>query len=184
MSKRQIAVRVLDWGSNAVLCLVVLAVIAVLLAPRFTGWRYGILRSGSMSPTMPTGSAIVVEPVGSRTLLHTGDVITFRSSDNPDLLVTHRIVQANAYEDGTIAYRTQGDANNAPDGWIVTPDQVVGRVIYHVPKVGLLVNSLHNKFAFFLLIGLPAALIVGMELRELVGGIKDLRHRHKEKVEA
>jgi signal peptidase len=177
MSKRQIAVRVLDWGSNAALCLIVLAVVAVLLAPHFTGWRYGILRSGSMSPGMPTGSAIVVEPVGGQTM-QPGDVITFHSGVNSGLLITHRVVEV-TQANGHTAYRTKGDANNAPDTDLVAPSQVIGRVIFEVPKIGLALRFFHNRFGFIFLIAVPAALIVGMELRELVAGLKDLRHKRK-----
>ena len=170
--------RTANWGSNAVLVLLVVAVIGVLIAPHFTGWRYGILRTGSMSPTMPAGAAIVVAPAGVSDL-QPGDVITFRSAENPDLLVTHRVVALARDEKGKRAFLTKGDANEEPDLRLVTPDRLVGKVIFDLPAVGKLSQRLHSKAAFFLLIGLPTALIIAFELRELAGGVNDLRRGKK-----
>ena len=44
------------WGAFIALVALLVAVIGVLLAPHVMGWRYGILRSGSMGPAMPAGA--------------------------------------------------------------------------------------------------------------------------------
>lgn len=168
----------LNWGSNIALALVLLATVLVLLAPHVTGWRYGILRSGSMGPTMPAGAAIVVAPAGVADV-RPGDVITYRSADNAGLLVTHRVVALGRDQRGQRAFLTKGDANEEPDGTLVAADRLVGRVIFHLPHVGQLSQRLHTKTAFFLLIALPTVLIIAFELRELAGGVNDLRRGKK-----
>lgn len=81
--------------------------------------------SGSMEPTIPTGSLVIVK----KTPLHkvsTGDIITFPQGP---LLVTHRVI--NVEPDHVM---TQGDNNNTADSEPVK--KILGRVILHLPKVG------------------------------------------------
>jgi signal peptidase len=175
---RRHGIKALDWGSSAALALLLVAVFAVLLAPHVLGWRYGILRSGSMSPAMPAGAAIVVTPAGADSI-RAGDVITFHSSTNPKLLVTHRVFEVTKDQDGNLAFRTKGDANEEPDGVLVTPDRVLGRVVFSVPHAGQIANKLHTKTGFLFLMVLPTALIIAMELRELGGGVSDIWKERK-----
>jgi signal peptidase len=175
----RLSARLANTGSNAVLVLLVAAVIGVLIAPHITGWRYGILRSGSMSPAMPTGAAIVVAPVGASDV-RPGDVITYRSAANGGLLITHRVFELTT-DQGQLAFVTKGDANENPDNTPVTADRLVGKVIFHVAAIGKLSQQLRTKAAFFLLIALPTILIIGLELKELAAGVKDLREARKGK---
>jgi signal peptidase len=176
---RRYGIRVLDLGSSVALALLLLAVLAVLLAPHVLGWRYGILRSGSMSPAMPAGAAIVLVPAGADQI-RVGDVITFRSAANRGLLVTHRVFEVTTDDAGQLAFRTKGDANKDPDGALATPDRLIGRVVYSVPHAGQIANQLHTKTGFLILMVIPTALIIAMELRELGSGIKDM-HRERKK---
>lgn len=180
---RRRALRTFDLGSNALLVLLLCAVVAVLAAPHALGWRYGILRSGSMSPDMPAGAAIVVAPAGADEI-RVGDAITYRSATNRGLLVTHRVVEVTEDTNGTLAYRTKGDANEEPDAGFVTPDRLLGRVVFSVPYVGQVSQHLHTRAGFFLLMVVPTALIIAIELRELGAGIADFRKdRKKSKTE-
>jgi signal peptidase len=177
--RREKALRAFNLGTNVALVALLCAVVAVLVAPHVLGWRYGILRSGSMSPDMPAGAAIVVAPAAAGSV-GAGDVITYRSVNNRDLLVTHRVVEVTTDENGKLAYRTKGDANEEADAGLVTPDRLKGRVILSVPYVGKVATKLHTKAGFFLLMVVPTALIIAIELRELAGGIADLRRRPKD----
>ncbi len=172
--------KALDWSTSIALALLLCAVVAVLLAPHALGWRYGILRSGSMSPAMPAGAAIVVAPAAAGSV-GAGDVITFRSANNRDLLITHRVVEVTQDERGRLAFRTKGDANEEPDAGLVSSDRLIGRVDYSLPFVGKVAQKLHTKAGFFALMVVPTALIIAMELRELGGGISDLRRERKQK---
>ncbi len=60
-----------------------------------------------------------------------GEIISFRLAKGT--VVTHRIVRT--VSGGWI---TRGDANNVEDSWLVTPEMVIGRVVFQVPKVGYL----------------------------------------------
>jgi signal peptidase I len=175
---RKTALRALDLGSNAVLALLLVAVLGALAAPHALGWKYGILRSGSMSPDMPAGSAIVVAPAGPGDVA-AGDVITYRSAINPQLLVTHRVHALTVDDQGRRAFITKGDANEKADSDPVTADRLMGKVIFSAPGVGYVVQKLHSPLGFFFLLLLPTLLIIGMELRELSVGIRDMLRRRK-----
>ncbi len=151
----------------SVVALVVAAVLAVLMVlPTLLGFERYVIISGSMDPTIPTGSVVYDEvvPVAD---LEVGDIITFvpppeYGVDEP---VTHRIVEiGTAPEDTSTAgqplFHTKGDANESRDAWAMVldaPEQA--RVKYHLPYVGYVYLFLSNRTVQLLLIGLPALAI-------------------------
>jgi signal peptidase I len=164
---KSLAIRGLDWGTNVALVLLLAGVFALLAAPHVLGWKYG------MSPELPAGAAIVVAPAGVGDIAP-GDVITYRSAANAALLVTHRVEAITTDERGRTAFITKGDANENVDGSLVTGDRLLGKVIYSVPDVGHLVEKLQTRIGFIVLLVLPTLLIVALELRELVAGVREM----------
>lgn len=77
----------------------------------------------SMSPTFRPGDMLVVVANGGRTV-RAGDVVVFRSPENTRITV-HRVFSVDA---GGI--KTRGDNNRTTDRWILSPDDIVGRVVY------------------------------------------------------
>ncbi|WP_051275969.1 signal peptidase I [Desulfovirgula thermocuniculi] len=90
-----------------------------------------LILSGSMEPGIKKGDIVLVRKVGGEAV-KPGDIIQFRQEG---VYVTHRVVEVVSAR-GEKAYRTRGDANNAPDPDPVLPRQVRGRVIGVIPKVG------------------------------------------------
>ena len=84
------------------------------------------VRTGSMVPTLPVGSRILIHEEAS---YHAGEHITFHADGGE--VVTHRLVKYRP--DGSIV--TKGDANPTPDNWDdpVTKSDLMGRVIYMTP---------------------------------------------------
>lgn len=119
--------------------------VAVVLVPRIMGWVPLTVLSGSMEPTFPAGSQVVVEPVEGMTdanSLEVGAVVTFMPRPDDSTLVTHRIVDKVWRQDGAAVFTTRGDANNITDEWELTYKQIRGEVRYHVPYVGHVANAL------------------------------------------
>jgi signal peptidase I len=110
-----------------------LCLTAVVAAPSVFGYRTLTVISGSMEPTLGTGSVVideVIRPIEARP----GDILTFNDPHRKRLL-THRLRSMRV--DGGNAYIvTQGDANHAPERWSIPLRGEVGRVAYHVPKLG------------------------------------------------
>ncbi len=89
--------------------------------------EYFAVASDSMVPAFARGDLVVTRAVRE---LRVGDAVTFRKYGH---LVTHRIV-ALGRAAGT--YETRGDANVASDPWMITADDVVGRVDSVVRRAG------------------------------------------------
>lgn len=130
--------RVLSTLVTTLVVLVAVAVVTVVaILPRATGGATLAVLSGSMEPTYPTGSAIVIRPVEDPTSLQVGDVITFQAAPGVQQLITHRIIERQP-DTTPPSYRTQGDANAAPDITPVPIGAIRGQVWFHVPYLGSL----------------------------------------------
>lgn len=113
-------------------------------APTIFGRELFVVRSGSMSPAIETGDAVLVSMVrhDSIDVLDVGDVVTFEPASNDSILITHRIVEVVLNAAGEPFYVTKGDANSSRDTEMVSADRVVGRVDMRLPHAGrLLVAS-------------------------------------------
>lgn len=141
---------------------VILAVAAVLvvavLIPRLGGATPYTVLTGSMEPTYPPGTLVVVKPVEPETI-GVGAVITYQLESGQPAVATHRVVGVTTYRSEPL-FRTQGDANSRPDQDWVAPVQVRGELWYSVPYLGH-VNSLlsgrQRQIAVYLVAGLLLA---------------------------
>lgn len=127
-----------------------------------------VVLSGSMEPALPTGSVAFVLP--KRFGYALGDIITF--AHGRDNVTTHRIVSYAQDDAGNLLYQTQGDANDKPDSFTVTRDQVVGRVAFTIPYLGYLGDMAQTPQGFILLVIIPATIIVYEELKNLIAETK------------
>ena len=158
--------------TNVVLILVTLACTAYLL-PSALGYERYVITGGSMTGSIAKGSIAFEKRVPVEDL-QVGDVITYlppAASGVPNL-VTHRIVEVGADEQGATRFRTKGDANPAVDPWtfsLVATEQPV--VQFSVPKLGYMFIALADRQTRILVIGVPAALIALMALVELVKNV-------------
>ncbi len=92
-----------------------------------------VFRTGSMSPTIPTGAAALVRSVPAAEV-HVGDVVTVATPVGP-LPVTHRVVSTEAAGGGQYLLHLKGDANDVVDPFDYRVDQV-RRVVVSAPGVG------------------------------------------------
>ena len=98
----------------------------------FFGYSIFEVQTGSMATTINAGDWIIV---GLDKNIKINDIITYELNGE---YITHRVVES--YK-GT--YVTMGDANNAKDERI-TSDQVIGKVVNILPKLGILRKTLFN----------------------------------------
>ena len=120
---------------NLVLVLVCLALVvpAVLLVSGKLPYKIYVIHTGSMTPTIPRDSAVIVK----EGVYHVGQVISFRTQHG---VVTHRVVKRNP--DGTLV--TKGDANQTADYGSIQPSQVIGGVVAAPQMVGYWLWYLKN----------------------------------------
>lgn len=132
------------WG-QVLAWLVILGAAVVLaaavLVPRLAGATPYTVLTGSMEPTHPPGSLVVVKPVPVEEI-RTGDVVTYQRESGKPAVVTHRVTRVGTDLEGEISLTTQGDANDVADSEPVRAVQVKGRVWYAVPHLGHVNNVL------------------------------------------
>jgi signal peptidase len=110
------------------------------------GFRTYIVSSGSMEPTIPTGSLVISVPADTYKV---DDIITFEVPGKGVFL--HRIIYV-ADIDGETRFITQGDALRMPDPYPVPPDHVDGKVVVILPYLGYV--ALPGFFILLVLISL------------------------------
>lgn len=123
--------------------------------PNFFGYQMKTVLSGSMEPSIETGSIIFIEQTEIDAPLKEGDVITFQTDEN--ILVTHRIVEANGEE-----YITKGDNNNGIDVNPVLAQHVIGKYTgWTIPYLGYLLGYANTKLGSALMLILPGLFLIG-----------------------
>lgn len=149
------------------LMIAALAVIAVVVVgPRFLPYQALVVRSGSMSPAIPTGSVAFYRKEPS-TEVRVGQVILFAEPGDPTIHITHRVVQIVSSSTGTY-FVTKGDANAGPDDWRVPATGTGWYVVYHVPYLGYAIADLSGEWFHWILLGLPAFALAAIFLYELL----------------
>ena len=99
--------------------------------PYLFGYRILQVVSGSMQPTIPNDTCILVKKPVSEDI-QVGDIITF-VSDDPRIqgyYNTHRVVEITTGEDGSRIFTTQGDAYTIPDAYPVYEEDIVGKFLF------------------------------------------------------
>jgi signal peptidase len=101
-----------------------------------------MIATGSMSPVIYAGDIVIIAKSSEKNF-EIGDIIEFRKSNNVN--VVHRIVAINNSGDQK-TYTTKGDANDSIDTDPVIPENVVGKVVYTVPKLGWAASAVKSIF--------------------------------------
>jgi signal peptidase len=149
--------------------IVLVAILLIVSAFPIPGnYKVMVVKSGSMEPTIKTGSIVVVKPASDYKI---GDIITFGPYSKTKAPTTHRIYEMKV-EGGEPIYITKGDANNAPDTREIKKIDIVGKVLFSVPFVGYAVDFAKKPLGFALIIIIPAAIIIYDEIRKIFGEIK------------
>lgn len=126
-------------------------------APLFGAY---VIVSGSMEPNVKVYDAVFTIRKNQEQI-KVNDIITF-VSQNPQhnsATVTHRVIGVVKLDDGRISYRTKGDNNNVADSYLVNYNNVIGKVLFKIPKIGYLQLLINNHKLLFLLF-IPSFIII------------------------
>ncbi len=96
-----------------------------------------IVLSGSMEPTIDTGSLCFINKHANIEKIKEKDIIAFKLKDGT--LVTHRAVEVT--ESGIV---TKGDNNEDIDGNVVNKNNFVGKNVFWIPKLGYVVKAFQS----------------------------------------
>lgn len=102
--------------------------------------------SGSMTPTICKGDAIIVKKLNEEEIkgLNVGDVLVFRNSGKT---IVHRIVKILQIKE-KYCFKTKGDYNVAEDAYITNQDDVVGTTYLRIPWIGIPTVWLNEQVNF------------------------------------
>ncbi len=101
--------------------------------PTVFGYSTAIVVSGSMAEAIDVNDVVVIRKEAAYA---PEDIVSYVQGD---LLITHRIVA----QEGD-CFRTKGDANDTVDPSPVHPEQIVGKVVLILPKIGAVISLFHT----------------------------------------
>ncbi len=136
------------------------------------GFYYGVIISGSMSGTIEINDMIFTF---KQKEYNVGDIVTFKHGKS---LTTHRIV---GEADG--GFITKGDANNTEDKDVLRQEDIVGKVVFVIPKIGVVMEYMQKPLGMLVLIVIGFGVLVIPEMlskgKESAQGVKG--HEKKKK---
>ena len=126
--------------------------------------------SPSMVPAINVLDVVVTMRVDEPNDLKKGDIVTFNSTDYrySGVLVTHRIVDIEKTSSGEYLFTTKGDNNNTQDSSRISFDEIYGRVLFRIPKIGYIQYYLSSVLGWIAIIVVPAVMIIGYDIFKLI----------------
>lgn len=112
--------------------------------PEIFGRKPFVVLSGSMKPNILIGDLIIVKEVDANTL-QKDDIIAYR--DDKDLVTTHRIINV-IKTDEDICFETKGDSNNVKDSSLVCSNDIEGKYIHRIARIGNLILFVQQPLGF------------------------------------
>lgn len=135
-------------------------------APVFNAY---VVLSGSMLPYIEIKDIVVTKKVPAEEL-DVGDIITFIAPDSRygGISITHRILDKYYDESlGSYTYRTKGDNNNVADSALVPNNNVLGKVILKIPKLGYIQDLLSSKGGLIFVVLIPCLVILSYDIMKI-----------------
>ena len=104
--------------------------------------RILIIKSNSMYPILKIKDIIIIKKSNT---YNVNDIITYNTEN--EVLITHRIVKS--CEGGFI---TKGDNNNTEDLQKINFEEIEGKLVLVIPKLGKILSALENQIIFLVII--------------------------------
>jgi signal peptidase len=167
--------KIIQYLLYALLVFMALLVLASAL-PIPGGVKTFVVKSGSMEPSIKTGSVVVILP---QKTYKVGDVVTYGPNTKTKAPTTHRIISESGTPDRRF-FLTKGDANNTPDIREISQREIIGKVMFDIPYFGYVVAAAQKPWGFGVIVGVPALLIIGELVLKIIREAKIIRKRKKE----
>jgi signal peptidase len=126
-----------------------------------------VVLTASMTPAIAPGDVVIVDSVPARDVA-VGDVIVFEQRTGDAVPITHRVIGVERSAGAPPAFQTKGDANEDADLSLVTPDRLIGRVVFSIPLIGHVIQFVGTPAGFVALVVLPLGLLVVSEVAGLL----------------
>lgn len=134
------------------------------------GYRYYDVLTGSMEPNYSVGDLIFVKITPAEEI-QVGDPVTFNPGSTEDSYLTHRVIEKieNYQGTGVTCFRTQGDANDSPDPFVIDESRMIGVVKFSIPFLGLVVLFVQYHY-----IGIIAFVVLFVVFFTLLGKLSEV----------
>ena len=140
-----------------------------------------VVLTGSMLPEIKVKDVVVTKKYDPEEL-EINDIITFLSSDDrlSGVVVTHRIVDK-FYDSTTGKYnfKTKGDNNKVEDTALVQDYNIIGKVIFKIPKLGYIQDLLATKGGLIIIVLIPCLAVLSYDIVKLG---KNIRKKHRKSI--
>jgi signal peptidase len=148
---------------SILLATVIVAILVVIAGMVLGVWRFSVIDTGSMRPTLNPGDVAVLRPE-SIAELKPGQIVAFHPPGEPRLTVLHRVFSVQRSPNGVVI-QTKGDANNTTDQWHA---RIIARTVWletvKAPKIGYLAVWSHKRGVRLAVLILAVALAVSILL--------------------
>ena len=132
--------------------------------PGIGGFVPMIVLTDSMDPEIQSGDLILCHTEDAENV-KTGDIIAFFDpAGNGTSVVTHRVAEITADEDGNLAWVTKGDANNDNDQAIVPAENLVGVYQHRFAKLGNVAMFMQTTQGLIICVVCPIILLVAYDM--------------------
>ncbi|BCI59524.1 signal peptidase I [Solibaculum mannosilyticum] len=147
------------------------------------GYKPYIVLSDSMNTEFQVGDMAISKQVDPSTL-QPGDIITYRSIDpaNYGEMVTHKIREATTYE-GKPAFITYGTTTGVDDAYPALQENVFGKYVFHLPKMGYFFQFLKSTAGYVTLILIPFLLLIVLQSVKFVRLFRQYKREQMEEVD-
>lgn len=175
-------VRIISGLTTLLLLVAVVSCLSIVLQSisqgyvQFFGHSLFRVVTGSMEPTIPVGTILVVKEAPIETI-EKDNIVCFRSN-NPGsngMIVTHRVMGVYDTPDGVRCLRTKGDNNLSVDATPVTQSNLIGRIIWYSGDGSIMagiIQFITSEFGFLACIILPVLLIAVWVFRDAAKSIR------------
>lgn len=132
-SKRVSKIKLNNNNPLKTIPLVILIIIFVCFVAKVFDFFPLAIASNSMNPEFYRGDIAIIKKVNSNELddIKVNDIIQYKLNNH---YIVHRVIEVLDFENHV--YKTKGDNNNIADLNYVYPEQIVGKVIISIPKLG------------------------------------------------
>ena len=84
------------------------------------------------------------------------------------MTITHRIVGKQLLSNGEFVFRTKGDNNSVEDSALVKLDDIYGKVVIKIPKIGYVQKFLSTPIGFFSCILVPIFIVMILNSTKII----------------
>jgi signal peptidase len=165
--------KILKIIQNIITVLIVIIGLFLILTlfPIKGNYQVKIVLSGSMEPTIHTGSVVIIKPSSQYKI---NDVVIFGKDTKTEIPTTHRIISSRAVE-GVMLFITKGDANEDPDSKEIRQSDIHGKILFSVPFMGYVIDFVRKPMGIVLVIVIPALFIIFDEIKKIRREVKKIK---------